>query len=130
MHLPYKARKLAKIIDSGRILAELLNCSRAKWLRHNFHATGHDVIPLLTRYGNVVDKKGEINAALILPFVPVGYLEDIPYLKEVIYSFGSPPGRVSLTKMKAGDTMLPIETCTQIGIIRFDCIFPLLPHLK
>lgn len=106
MHLPYKFKNLSIAVDHEKIANEICALGNP-WVRHGFHKTGHDVIPLLSTDGNLLNRDGSFNNSLMPPFLPTPHLGKMPYTKDVIYSFGLQPQRVRVAKMNAGDIISP-----------------------
>jgi hypothetical protein len=107
MKLPYKYRKLDMKIDSHIILSEIESVGGDLWSTHCFHSTSHDIISLISTGGTLQNPDGSANNALIPPFLPTEHLDKLPYTKEVIYSFGTPPHRTRFTLMHPGSTITP-----------------------
>ncbi|QCG91705.1 aspartyl/asparaginyl beta-hydroxylase domain-containing protein [Azospirillum sp. TSH100] len=107
MHLPYKFKKLQVSIDCARILEEINSLDGRAWSRQEFHKTGHDVIPLISTNGTLLDDTGGQNNSLLPPFIPTEHLLKLPYTREVVYSFGVPPHRTRFASIPPNHKITP-----------------------
>jgi hypothetical protein len=107
LRLPYKYRNLCVRIDADVIGRELADLGPDVWVRHGFHETGHDVVPLISSRGTLTNADGTTNHALLPPFLPTPHLDRMPYTREVIHSFGAPVHRTRFALMRPGQTIAP-----------------------
>lgn len=105
MYLPYGLRKLDKTVDADRLRAEVNGIPDDWWLIHKFDGSGHDVVPLIAHAGLITLPDGSDNHSLEPPFEDTPYLAQLPYIKEVVHSFGVQSSRSRLMRVEAGESL-------------------------
>ena len=107
MYVPYKAKKLAMSIDLERLRREVRGIPENWWVNHRFDGSGHDVVLLMTQYGTLRNLDGTANHSLSPPFEPTEYLAKLPYVAQVLHSFGVSPSRSRLMRVGPGARVKP-----------------------
>ena len=107
LYLPYQIRRLAREVDSSRLLSDFANVEQDWWIPHRFDDTGHEVLLLITTNGTLKHADGSDNHLLLPPFKPTVYLQSLPYCREILNSFGVAPARARLMKLRANEFVKP-----------------------
>jgi hypothetical protein len=105
VYLPFKLKKLNVRFDARRLVEELEQIPDDWWIHYEFDGTGHDIVPLMTSDGTVLNEDGTVNHRFDEPFRPTPYLDRLPYMAEVLGSFKSPPTRCRLMRVPAGESV-------------------------
>lgn len=102
MYLPYGIRRLGADYDPERLRDEVDGIPEQWWLRHTFDGTRHDVVPLISHRGLITLPDGSDNHSLERPFLDTPYLDQLPYIREVVHSFGVQASRSRLMRIDDG----------------------------
>lgn len=105
MHLERPFLRLPIRFEPNRLAAEVANLPEAAWRAHPQGYTGNSALPLIAAYGNpLLDQtKG--------PMLPTPWLQQLPYLREVMSALQSPIGRSRLMRIQGnGEAHAHVDT--------------------
>jgi hypothetical protein len=100
MHLKHEFYKFAFRFDVERLRAEVEAFPEECWLRHPQNYKGNSALPL-------VSTEGEPNDKFQPPMRPTKYLEQSPYIQQVLSQFQTLLGRSRLMRLEPGDGVPP-----------------------
>ena len=94
MRLQFPFIQLPLVFDSEALAAELIGCIReSDWRAHPQQFPGNSALPLISIDGNPDDN------GLVGPMRPTPFLDRLPYLTQVLASFGAVLGRTRLMRL-------------------------------
>jgi hypothetical protein len=105
MYLPFKFKRLDISFDAERLQNEVRSIPADWWHPHRFDGTGHDIVILVSRHGTLTNRDGSTNHSLLPPFLPTAHFRSLPYISQVLSSFGQAPSRSRLMRIGPGETL-------------------------
>jgi hypothetical protein len=101
MKLQARFVQLPLLFDADRLASEIAALPDSAWLPHPQRFAGNDFLPLISVNGE------PHNESFAGPMAPTPYLEQCPYIVDVLHSLGASLGRTRLMRLSGGAEVTP-----------------------
>jgi Aspartyl/Asparaginyl beta-hydroxylase. len=123
MRLPRPFFQLPVLFETARLQSEVAAVPPEAWVPHPDNVPGNSAVRLISAGGGETDG---YNGQML----PTTWLAAMPYLRQVLATFGVVWSRSRLMRLAPGRACPSMPTSTTIGIAGFGCTFRSLPGLK